>query len=414
MAIALVQAGLNLFVAACLGAAIGLERQWRQHLAGLRTNTLVALGAAIFITYARAASDNEGATRIAAQVVSGIGFLGAGVIFKEGLNVRGLNTAATLWCSAAVGLLAGEGLALYGLVAAILVIAANTLLRPIVRAINRQPVEMSEEEQRYVISIECRAPRSSEIRADLVQEVGAVPELNFSQVDSAFIAETGRVEVTATVTSHKRRELELEAIVGRVADMGGGARASWLADQAGARVISRGARSPSSPAIGSASSPGSAARPTVAGCSSAICGSATRCAAGGSDQSSWAGARSGRSSAAATRPGSTRSVSRPPASTASSAMRCSANWTIRPATSASSSRSGWAGPAHKFTRMNDFSGLSALSRNFFASPSGFFATTLRPRPAKAPFAVGEFGEGLDSVSFLTDRAHQARRSAAHL
>jgi putative Mg2+ transporter-C (MgtC) family protein len=227
MATALAQAGLNLFVAACLGAAIGLERQWRQHLAGLRTNTLVALGAAIFITYARAASDNEGATRIAAQVVSGIGFLGAGVIFKEGLNVRGLNTAATLWCSAAVGLLAGEGLALYGLVAAILVIAANTLLRPIVRAINRQPVEMSEEEQRYVISIECRAPRASEIRADLVQEVGAVPELNFSQVDSAFIAETGRVEVTATVTSHKRRELALEAIVGRFADMEGGGRASW-------------------------------------------------------------------------------------------------------------------------------------------------------------------------------------------
>jgi putative Mg2+ transporter-C (MgtC) family protein len=227
MATALAQAGLNLFVAACLGAAIGLERQWRQHLAGLRTNTLVALGAAIFITYARAASDNEGATRIAAQVVSGIGFLGAGVIFKEGLNVRGLNTAATLWCSAAVGLLAGEGLALYGLLAAILVIAANTLLRPIVRAINRQPVEMSEEEQRYVISIECRAPRASEIRADLVQEVGAVPELNFSQVDSAFIAETGRVEVTATVTSHKRRELALEAIVGRFADMEGVVRASW-------------------------------------------------------------------------------------------------------------------------------------------------------------------------------------------
>jgi hypothetical protein len=109
MAAALAQAGLNLFIAACLGASIGLERQWRQHLAGLRTNTLVALGAAIFITYARAAGDNEGATRIAAQVVSGIGFLGAGVIFKEGLNVRGLNTAATLWCSAAVGLLAARG-----------------------------------------------------------------------------------------------------------------------------------------------------------------------------------------------------------------------------------------------------------------------------------------------------------------
>ena len=146
MATALAQAGLNLFIAACLGASIGLERQWRQHLAGLRTNTLVALGAAIFITYARAAGDNEGATRIAAQVVSGIGFLGAGVIFKEGLNVRGLNTAATLWCSAAVGLLAGEGEALYGLIGAVLVLGANIGLRPVVRAINRQPMEMSEED----------------------------------------------------------------------------------------------------------------------------------------------------------------------------------------------------------------------------------------------------------------------------
>jgi putative Mg2+ transporter-C (MgtC) family protein len=135
MTMQLAHAGLNLFVAACLGAAIGLERQWRQRLAGLRTNTLVALGAAIFVTYGRVASD-DAAARIAAQVVSGIGFLGAGVIFKEGLAVRGLNTAATLWCSAAVGRLAGEGFALYGLMAAGLVLGANTALRPIVHAIN--------------------------------------------------------------------------------------------------------------------------------------------------------------------------------------------------------------------------------------------------------------------------------------
>ena len=227
MAIALAQAALNLFVAACLGAAIGLERQWRQRLAGLRTNTLVALGAAIFITYSRAASDNEGAARIAAQVVSGIGFLGAGVIFKEGLNVRGLNTAATLWCSAAVGLLAGEGLALYGLIAALLVIAANVGLRPIVRAINRQPIEMGEEEEHYVISIECRAAVASDVRARLVQDVANVPDLRFTEMDSAFIGDAGRVEVTVTVASHKRRELALEAIVGRLADMEGVTRASW-------------------------------------------------------------------------------------------------------------------------------------------------------------------------------------------
>jgi putative Mg2+ transporter-C (MgtC) family protein len=227
MATALAQAGLNLFIAACLGASIGLERQWRQHLAGLRTNTLVALGSAIYITYARAVGDHDGATRMAAQVVTGIGFLGAGVIFKEGLNVRGLNTAATLWCSAAVGLLAGEGMGLHGLMAAVLVIGANVGLRPLVRSINRRPLEMLEEEQHYVIAIECWPARASDIRAQLVQDIGAVPELNFAQVDSAFLGETGRVDVTAIVTSHKRRELALEAIVGRFADLEGVVRASW-------------------------------------------------------------------------------------------------------------------------------------------------------------------------------------------
>jgi putative Mg2+ transporter-C (MgtC) family protein len=203
----LAQVGLNLFIAGCLGAAIGLERQWRQRLAGLRTNTLVALGAAIFVTYSRIVLDDEGSARMAAQVVSGIGFLGAGVIFKEGLNVRGLNTAATLWCSAAVGLLAGEGFALYGVLAAALVIAANTALRPIVSAINCQPVDSTEEEQHYLITIDCRAAHASEIRSQLVEELAAVPDLRFSQLDSAFIEDAGRVEVTATVTSHKRREL---------------------------------------------------------------------------------------------------------------------------------------------------------------------------------------------------------------
>jgi len=234
MIVALAQAGLNLFIAACLGAAIGLERQWRQHLAGLRTNTLVALGAAIFITYGRAVSDADGATRIAAQVVTGIGFLGAGVIFKEGLNVRGLNTAATLWCSAAVGLLAGEGMGLHGLLSAALVIGANLGLRPVANAINRQPLEMGEEGQHYVITIECRPAVASDIRARLVQEIQAVPELSFSQLDSAFASEAGRVDVTATVTSQKRRELALEAIVGRFVEIEGVSRASWRHNPQGA------------------------------------------------------------------------------------------------------------------------------------------------------------------------------------
>ena len=193
----------------------------------MRTNALVALGAAIFVTYAHIVSDGDGASRIAAQVVSGIGFIGAGVIFKEGLNVRGLNTAATLWCSAAVGLLAGEGFALYGLLAAVLVIGANTVLRPIVKAINRQPLDLNEEEQHYLITIDCRAARASDIRSQLATEVAAVPDLRVSELDSAFIEHASRVEVTATVTSHKRRELVLETIVSRFTATDGVTRAAW-------------------------------------------------------------------------------------------------------------------------------------------------------------------------------------------
>jgi putative Mg2+ transporter-C (MgtC) family protein len=133
MALPILDAGLNLLAAAALGAAIGFERQWRQRLAGLRTNTLVALGAATFILFGRLAGDTDSAARVGAQVVSGIGFLGAGVIFKEGLNIRGLNTAATLWCSAAVGLLAGMGFIGYAALCAVLVVGSNVVLRPLVR-----------------------------------------------------------------------------------------------------------------------------------------------------------------------------------------------------------------------------------------------------------------------------------------
>jgi len=94
---------ISLFVAFVFGTLIGAERQYRQRSAGLRTNVLVAVGAAAFVDLAERLAGPEGAVRVIAYVVSGIGFLGAGAIMKEGMNVRGLNTAATLWASAAVG-----------------------------------------------------------------------------------------------------------------------------------------------------------------------------------------------------------------------------------------------------------------------------------------------------------------------
>lgn len=124
-----------------LGAAIGLERQWRSRMAGIRTNALVSGGSALFVVLgAVGVGDNPIAdpTRVAAQVVSGIGFLGAGVILRDGLNIRGLNTAATLWCSAAIGSLSGFGLYWMAAFGAAAIVASNTALRPVSRFVARR------------------------------------------------------------------------------------------------------------------------------------------------------------------------------------------------------------------------------------------------------------------------------------
>jgi putative Mg2+ transporter-C (MgtC) family protein len=128
-------------IALLLGAFIGAERQWRQRMAGLRTNALVALGAALFVLFGVMLNHSQGVdpTRIAAYVVSGVGFLGAGVIMRDGVNVRGVNTAATIWCSAAVGVLAGGGYIAESAIGSILVVIAHMALRPLALRVDRMP-----------------------------------------------------------------------------------------------------------------------------------------------------------------------------------------------------------------------------------------------------------------------------------
>jgi putative Mg2+ transporter-C (MgtC) family protein len=215
MAIGIAQATINLSVAATLGAVIGFERQWRQRLAGLRTNTLVALGAASFVVFENLFSTEADLTRVAAQVVSGIGFLGAGIIFREGLNVRGLNTAATLWCSAAVGVLAGGGALPYASVAAALVIAVNLLLRPLVQRINRQPLASAELQSGYVVNVVCKGDREAHVRALLLQGLSA-GSIHLRRLDSSNIEDSDRVEVLAVLSADRRSDGVLEQIVGRL------------------------------------------------------------------------------------------------------------------------------------------------------------------------------------------------------
>ncbi len=128
------EALLRLLIAAGLGGAIGLERELRDHEAGFRTHLIVSLGACVFTlvsayawtdwTFSTASGVVFDPTRIAAQIVTGIGFLGAGAIIVRGISVRGLTTAATLWVVAAIGMAAGTGYYAVALGAAVLVLVS--------------------------------------------------------------------------------------------------------------------------------------------------------------------------------------------------------------------------------------------------------------------------------------------------
>lgn len=123
---------LRLAIAAIAGLLIGFERQWHNKSAGLRTNSLVAIGSAAYVLLSIQLTQQSGdVTRIIGQVVTGIGFLGAGIIFKEGVNVHGLTTAATVWCSSAVGSIAAAGFYPEALTTAAFIIAINSLMMPL-------------------------------------------------------------------------------------------------------------------------------------------------------------------------------------------------------------------------------------------------------------------------------------------
>ena len=199
---------ISLLTAFLLGGLIGFERQVRQRTAGLRTNTLVAVGSAAFVTMANQLGGHEGAVHVVAYVVSGIGFLGAGAIMKEGPNITGLNTAATLWGSAAVGACAGANLVGEALITALFVLASNTLLRPVVNRINRRPVQEEFSEATYAVYVICQRPRQAEVRERLVEllEAASYPVRDVDQ--HAFGQADAEIEATLYATAVEASALD--------------------------------------------------------------------------------------------------------------------------------------------------------------------------------------------------------------
>ena len=205
-------------IAMVLGGVIGFERQWRQRGAGLRTNALVALGAALFELFGVLIAHEHGAdpTRISAYVVSGVGFLGAGVILRDGVNVRGVNTAATIWCSAAGGVLAGGGYVIEGVVGATIVLSVNILLRSLGRRIDRHPVaEDTEVETTYQFRATTHNNSEAHIRALLLQAISG-DGYQLRAIESQDIDGTDLVEVRAELTTLGRNDHRIETAAGRL------------------------------------------------------------------------------------------------------------------------------------------------------------------------------------------------------
>jgi putative Mg2+ transporter-C (MgtC) family protein len=204
---------LRLALAAVLGAAIGLERELREREAGLRTHLLVSLGSALFTVVSAygfhsflasgQAVVRADPSRIAAQIVTGIGFLGAGAIIRQGLSVRGLTTAATLWVVAAIGLAAGAGYYSAAVVTTVLVLVSLWPLRVVA---HRLFVRFRPGRERLLVDLEAGGSAAQVLEA-VERAGGRVESLTISgDPERRSIAlevelpEAGRIQATSVVS----------------------------------------------------------------------------------------------------------------------------------------------------------------------------------------------------------------------
>ena len=206
---------IRLGSALVLGTAIGAERQWRQRTAGLRTYALVSIGAALFVLLAPLSGVREEATRVAAQVISGVGFLGAGVLMRTGLSVHGLNTASTIWCSAAIGVLAGSGFFAAAVLGTAFVLIINIFLRPLAEWIGRHSIKESEHTIQYSVQLICRGRQESRVRTLLIQLLTGSP-LILHEVESVVGQDEKNTVIKATLSALDRNDAQIEQITSRL------------------------------------------------------------------------------------------------------------------------------------------------------------------------------------------------------
>ncbi len=226
MDVSLHAAALNMMIALTCGSVIGSERQVRQRMAGLRTNALVALGAASFVIFSGLFPDEVSHTRVAAQIVSGIGFLGAGIIFRDGFNIHGLNTAATLWCSAGVGMMAGAGAWDLAVLLTVMVVFVNLGLRPLVKFLKKHTSAGVPMLRGYRVIVTVAEADEAGTRT-LILRTLTLGGLHLSEI-GVGPGEDGRgLDLSATVTAEGVGEAGIEQAVQRLAAEPGLLRVRW-------------------------------------------------------------------------------------------------------------------------------------------------------------------------------------------
>lgn len=198
---------LRLFLALLLGAGIGLERQIKQRSAGLTTNALVSVGSCIFVLISVIGLDygngNNDALRVVGQIVTGIGFLGAGVIMRDGFTIHGLNTAATIWCSSAVGCLSGFGLYWEAALAAAAVVGTHLALKPLSDFFDSRPFKAVEIKNiGFSVTMVASFEDELKVRRLLIDTVAKYDNVQLQKVKTTTDAEKNLVEIRADILSY--------------------------------------------------------------------------------------------------------------------------------------------------------------------------------------------------------------------
>lgn len=214
----------RIVVALLLGMFIGFERQLTGHPAGIRTNMLICLGSSMFLLFPMIMGSDD-IQRVASYIVSGVGFLCSGVIFKENGTVKGLNTAATLWCSAAIGVLSSSGMFSYAFIATFTLITANILFRPLSQKIN--PLDsFNEEENFYKINIVCHEAEELEIRSSILKEIKDT-KLTLTELETNDLGNK-KVQIEATYRFFgKRIDDTIEGLVSKLSLKDGIKKVGW-------------------------------------------------------------------------------------------------------------------------------------------------------------------------------------------